>query len=201
MKMNKISIINKIFLIFLTILLFTSCKKKETIYYMDYKNVIHTDKTCEKILGGGIILIEKEKLMPMRLCGGCMSKEEIETCSYIMEYNQNMHNRERWMKLIATAAIRKYGGLENMPIDIVIDTLFINEENSKWIYDRICSGDIRLGFGTDSEILSVRDELLKLGKEGFVIRLKRWAKNGVTGFSEYDTESLLDEEFVNGESK
>lgn len=178
-------------IILLLILVFLSSCNNKTVYYVDSLNVVHTDKKCKEISVGGIKILNNENIKKVSFCGNCMSEKEIDICNSTITYNQKRYGRELFIQYVSKQIQNDCDVCQEIPLKEFIDTLFILNENSEWVYDRISLGTIRFGIYSENELKSAKDEIMKLSKDEFVIRLKRWVTEGVTGYSN-DIEEKLD---------
>lgn len=185
------------FIVLLCVAFFVSCKNNTlpTAFYIDRSNVIHTDKKCKMIVDGGVKIINNDDITSVSFCGYCMSDEGMRACDSIMKYNNNKRGRDGFINYVVKEIKLRSKKFKEVPDNELIDTLFVSNENSEWVYEIIGLGKIRFGLlHTRSEILSAKKELMELDKEDFVIRLKRWVLKGVTGYSS-SIENKLDYDF------
>lgn len=176
-------------ILLLGFMILSSCKK--SYYYIDRKGLIHSNKRCDEIQGGILILNEDITSISGGFCGECMDEKGIIRCTEYIQYNNNVSGREKLLKYIIQAMKNTYPNMRNMSNKEIVDNYLSNDEDIAYLYDVIHSNELRINNLRTPNIPV--EELLDLDKTHFIVRIKRWFTEQITGYSsekEYEMDNL-----------
>lgn len=177
-------------ILLLGFVILSSCKKS-SYYYIDRKGMIHSNKRCDEIQGGILIINENITSISGGFCGECMDEKGIIRCTEYIQYNNNVSERKKLLKYIIREMKKTYSNMRNMSNKEIVDSYLSDDEDIAYLYDAIHSNELRIN-NLHTLNMPVED-LLDLDKAHFIVRIKRWLTEQITGYpseKEYEMDNL-----------
>lgn len=120
-----------------------------------------------------------------------MDEKGIIRCTEYIQYNNNVSERKKLLKYIIREMKKTYSNMRNMSNKEIVDSYLSDDEDIAYLYDAIHSNELRIN-NLHTLNMPVED-LLDLDKAHFIVRIKRWLTEQITGYpseKEYEMDNL-----------